>query len=97
MKTLVVETEVQADGRLHFDVPTNLPPGKVEIVLVVEPLEPAAPPYPTLEGRWRNLFPSDLDLDAMLQEIRHVWEVECGGGSMSVPCSGGSVAIDVIP
>ncbi len=76
MKTVVVETEVQADGRLHLDVPTNLPPGKVEVVLVIQPLEPLAPPYPTLEGRWRNLFPPDFDLDAVLHEIRHAWEAE---------------------
>jgi hypothetical protein len=79
MKTLTIETEVQTDGRLHLDLPTNLAPGKVEVVLVIQPQEPSAPPYPTLEGRWRDWFPTDFDLDSELQEIRHAWEHEWEG------------------
>jgi hypothetical protein len=61
MKAMVVESEVQADGRLRLDVPTNLPPGKVEIVLVIQPLESPAPPYPTLEGRWHKSSSYDFN------------------------------------
>ena len=76
MRTLTLETEVQPDGLLRFDVPTNLPPGKVDIVLVIQPQTAAQPPYPSLEDRWRELVPSDFDLDGFLHEIRHAWEEE---------------------
>jgi hypothetical protein len=38
MKTLTLEAEVQADGLLHLTVPSGLPPGKVEVVIVVQPV-----------------------------------------------------------
>ena len=76
MKTLIIEANVQDDGRLRLDVPVNLPPGKVEIVLVIQPIAAPGPPYPSLEGRWRDLFPPNFDLDKALQEIRHTWEAE---------------------
>ena len=66
MKTLVVETHVKADGRLQLDVATDLPPGKVELVLFIQSLAGPTPPYPTLENRWRHLFPADYDLDTAL-------------------------------
>lgn len=34
MKTLTVETEIGADGHLHLDVATELPPGRAEVVIV---------------------------------------------------------------
>ncbi|RMF32042.1 MAG: hypothetical protein D6759_09090 [Chloroflexi bacterium] len=79
MKTVVVETEVQEDGRLRLDIPVDLPPGRVEVVLVIQPAETSGPPYPALAGRWRGLFPPDFDLDRALHEIRHAWEQEWEG------------------
>jgi len=40
MKTLTLEAEIAADGRLRLDVPSGLPPGKAEIVLVIQPAPP---------------------------------------------------------
>ncbi len=37
MKTLTLEAEIASDGRLRLDVPSGLPPGKAEIVLVIQP------------------------------------------------------------
>jgi hypothetical protein len=37
MKTLTVEADVSADGMLHLAVPSGLPPGRVEVVLVIQP------------------------------------------------------------
>ncbi len=39
MKTLTIETEISPDGHLRLDVPTELPPGKAEVVIVAAPLE----------------------------------------------------------
>jgi len=38
MKTLTLEAEVEADGTLHVEVESGLPPGKVEVTLLVQPL-----------------------------------------------------------
>jgi hypothetical protein len=37
MKTLTVEAEVASDGTLQVTVPSGLPPGRVEVVLVIQP------------------------------------------------------------
>jgi hypothetical protein len=37
MKTLTLEAEVSADGVLRLEAPVGLPPGRVEVVLVVQP------------------------------------------------------------
>jgi hypothetical protein len=37
MKTLTVEAEIAPDGMLHVHVPSGLPPGRVEVVLVLQP------------------------------------------------------------
>jgi hypothetical protein len=37
MKTLTLEAEVSADGILRLEAPVGLPPGRVEVVLVVQP------------------------------------------------------------
>jgi hypothetical protein len=36
MKTLTLEAEVTADGVLRLEAPVSLPPGRVEVVLVVQ-------------------------------------------------------------
>lgn len=36
MKTLTLEAEIASDGMLRLDVPSGLPPGKAEIVLVIQ-------------------------------------------------------------
>jgi hypothetical protein len=38
MITLTVEADVAPDGMLHLALPSGLPPGKVEVVIVVQPL-----------------------------------------------------------
>ena len=40
MKTLTLEAEITIDGSLHLDIPSSgLPPGKAEVVLVIQPPE----------------------------------------------------------
>ena len=45
------------------------------------PLPPVSPPSAgmppqSLRGIWRDHFPVDVDIDALLHEIRHEWEQE---------------------
>lgn len=73
MKTLTLETEIASDGSLHLNIPAGLPPGKSEVVIVVQPLPQIQPPYVSLAGVWQDFFPPDFDIDQALHEIRHEW------------------------
>jgi hypothetical protein len=73
MQTLKLKSHVDPDGHLRLDVPTTLPTGDVELVLVIEPV-PAAPPkagydFSDLAGRLR------WSGDAVEQQraLRHEW------------------------
>lgn len=37
MRTLTTRTHIDADGHLRLEVPTDLPSGEVELVLVIQP------------------------------------------------------------
>jgi hypothetical protein len=53
MTTLTVQSEVTRDGLLKLEVPCGLPPGPVQVVLVVGPAEPGPGP----QGQdWRRLY-----------------------------------------
>lgn len=39
MQTITFETDVNQDGTLNICIPSGLPPGKVEVVLVIQPKE----------------------------------------------------------
>ena len=45
MKSLKVSGHIAADGHLRLDVPTDLEPGEVELLLVVNPLSGKARRY----------------------------------------------------
>lgn len=38
MPTLTLTSRIDADGHLRLDVPTDLPSGEVELMLVIEPV-----------------------------------------------------------
>jgi hypothetical protein len=42
MQTLKLKSQVDEDGHLRLDVPTTLPSGEVELVLVIESVASAA-------------------------------------------------------
>ena len=66
LKTLTLEADVTPNGLLRLDVPLGLPPGKVEVVLVVNPLYrpdlPRQAAVSSLEGIWQGFFPPNFDL-----------------------------------
>ncbi len=40
MKTMMVQAEVSSDGILKLEVPCDLTPGRVEVVLTIQPHDP---------------------------------------------------------
>ncbi len=78
MKAIAVRTTIAPDGTIDLRVPSDLPPGEAEVVIVVQPVVSAAPgradpSYPSDHGLWQGLMP-DVDVDADLQEMKRLWE-----------------------
>jgi hypothetical protein len=74
MQTLTLIGEIDTNGHLRLDVPTTLPPGEVELVLVINPAAPHTPPSPkydfsNLVGKlqWQG------DAIATQRELRDDW------------------------
>lgn len=44
MQTLTLTGQIDANGHLRLDVPTTLPPGEVELMLVINPAPSQTPP-----------------------------------------------------
>lgn len=78
MKTITTYAQITKSGLLRLEVPCDLPPGQVEVALVVQPIdtEPTveiSPPYRSLHGIWAGKLP-DIDLDTELQEMNQIWK-----------------------
>jgi hypothetical protein len=77
MKTLTLRTTISSDGTIHLQVPSDLPPGEAEVVLVVQPVVSTAlnegPPYRSDRAVWQGKLP-DVDIDADLREMNRLWE-----------------------
>lgn len=76
VQTLKLKSHVDSDGHLRLDVPTALPTGDVDLVLVIEPILPAVLiergyDFSDLAGRLR------WSGDAVAQQhlLRHEWPV----------------------
>jgi hypothetical protein len=61
---------IYENGVLRPDEPVNLPEGARGIAHIRAASPPAAGPPQDLYGAWRGTFPSDVDLDAALGEVR---------------------------
>ena len=75
LKTMTLHLDAAAERTLQITLPPDLPPGPLEVVLVIGPGTPAGSPT-NLAGRWQGYFPAEFDLDAALKEIRSEWEKE---------------------
>jgi hypothetical protein len=78
MKTVMLRTEIAADGVLHLSVPVDMPPGPAEVVVVVQSVPAMSPglpgpPYPSDHGVWAGKLP-DSDLATELAEMNQLWE-----------------------
>jgi hypothetical protein len=61
MKTITMQAEVTADGINKFEVPCDVTPGQVEVVLMVQP-------------RAANSEQGDIDWSRLLGLGREVWQ-----------------------
>ena len=53
MMTMTIRSEITSDGTLRIEVPCDLPPGPVEVVLTVQP-QSGAPTRPF--GNWDEVY-----------------------------------------
>ncbi len=75
MKAISLRTTIGPDGTIDLHIPSELPPGEAEMMLVIQPaasIHPG-PPYPSDHGVWQGKLP-DVDIDAELQEMNRLWE-----------------------
>ncbi|MFI5459971.1 MAG: hypothetical protein ACHRXM_31510 [Isosphaerales bacterium] len=61
MKTMTVQVEVTADRMLKVEVPCDLPPGQVEVVLTIQPHRPLP-------------LPGSIDWGQLSGPGREVWQ-----------------------
>lgn len=78
MVTMSLQTQIHADGTLRLELVSGLPPGPVDVVVVVQSNAASSAVEDqnavlALEGIWAGKIP-DLDLDAELGEIRGRWK-----------------------
>jgi hypothetical protein len=77
MKTIHEKAEVDASGRLRLDIACDLPPGPVEVVLVLTPGLPqqteAAIRWEDASGLGKEIW-EGIDAQAYVDALRSEWE-----------------------
>jgi hypothetical protein len=79
MMTLTVRSEIGGDGKLRLEVPCQLPPGPVEVVLVVQstadnPSPGSSASRSARSGLFLGKGPRGVDLDAVTDEMNAEWK-----------------------
>ena len=73
MQTLTTQTTIDSDGTINIRVPSGLPPGPAEVVIVIQPGQPlpdrGSPSR--LAGMFAGRQPSDFDALTEVRDIRH--------------------------
>jgi hypothetical protein len=72
MKTIKVQAEISNDGKLRIDVPCELPPGPVDVLLEVEPRQgrrPVRPNWDELYGLGKEVW-QGIDPERYVQDLR---------------------------
>lgn len=75
METIRLTTDIAEDGSVHIDAQTSLPPGRAEVVVVVNPTPPAEG---TLD--WADAYGLDhelwkgVDAQEYVNRLRDEWE-----------------------
>jgi hypothetical protein len=69
VKTLTFHIADSTERMLHLPLPSDLPEGPLDIVMVIIP-STNKKTVPSMAGRWRAYFSEDFDLDSTLHEIR---------------------------
>jgi hypothetical protein len=85
MKTVSLQTQIDADGKLRLEVPCDLPPGPAEVVLVIQPAASGTVNsaetgvagrqlHRARSGLFVGKAPKDFDVDAALDEMNKEWK-----------------------
>jgi hypothetical protein len=71
MKAITIQAAIAPDGKLLLELPTGLPPGPAEVVVVVHPT-PAGPAAcgPSVVGKHAEFAQPDFDAVAEVREVR---------------------------
>jgi hypothetical protein len=73
MKTLTVQAEVTADHMLRLEIPRDIPPGQVEVVLTIQPRHPTLLAddfsWGHLRGLGREVW-AGVDAHTYVQDLR---------------------------
>jgi hypothetical protein len=74
MRTITTTATITSDGRLKVDVPADLPPGPVEVVLVIQPRDSSvARDIRQLRGLGREIW-EGTDAQAYVDTLRDEWQ-----------------------
>lgn len=79
MTTVKLNAEIASDGSLRLDVPVGLPPGKAEVVLVVQShaaddgATSAVGTRRARSGLFLGRAGDAIDVDATLKEMNEAW------------------------
>lgn len=90
MTTMTVRSHVGPDGALRLEVPIGLPPGPVEVVVVVQPASPSEVettqdrtatgnehrPHRARSGMFLNRGLSGINVDATTREMEAAWKAK---------------------
>ncbi len=72
--SITLKTDITGDGRLKLDVPADLPPGPVEVVVVIQPEEPRARhSLRELRGLGADIW-KGVDAQQYVNRLRDEWE-----------------------
>lgn len=73
MHTITLRTEISESGRLHLDVAAGLPPGPVDIVLVLQPSDSLSRSIKEIRGLGRDVWAGE-DAQAYVSRLREEWD-----------------------
>lgn len=74
MRTITLKAHVNDDGRLRLDLPADLPPGPVEVVVVIQPArEEASRSLRELRGLGKEIWQA-IDAQEYVNRLRDEWE-----------------------
>lgn len=88
MTTMTVRSTIGPDGTLRLEVPSGLPPGPVEVVVVVQSVAPPEPestgdrtatgegrgPHRARSGLFLNRGVGGVDVDSVAREMESAWK-----------------------
>ena len=73
METFKTRVQVGEDGRLRVDIPAKLPPGPVEVVVVVQSVRSPSRDIRELRGLGEEIW-RGIDAQEYVNRLRDEWE-----------------------